>query len=214
MKLAIYGATGMIGQRLVKEALDRDHSVTALSRTPGKLGLSHAALTERAGEAADARGVAAAVAGHDAVISAISPRGDGGKERFLAAVPALIAGCKQAGVKRLLWVGGAGSLEAAPGLRLMDAPGFPDAYKDEAQAQADALALFRAEAELEWTVASPAALIAPGERRGKFKLGGEQLVVDAKGESRISAEDFAYACIYQLEKHSKVRQRFTAAYAG
>lgn len=212
MKLALYGAAGMVGSRLAKEALDRGHSVTALVRHTGKLSLSHPELKELQADASDASDVAAKVAGHDAVISAISPRGDGGVEGFLKAARSLIAGCKQAGVKRLLWVGGAGSLEVAPGLMLMDAPGFPDAYLNEAKAQYEALKIFRAETELEWSYASPAAMLTPGERRGKFKLGGDQLVKDAKGESRISMEDLAYACVYQLEKHGKIKQRFTAAY--
>lgn len=212
MKFALYGAAGMIGSRIAKEALDGEHSVTALVRNTGKLGFQHPRLTEIQADARDADDVAKKIAGHDAVISAISPRGDGGVEGFLKAADALMEGCKLAGVKRILWVGGAGSLEVAPGKRLMDAPEFPDAYKTEANAQFEALKLFRAETELEWTYASPAALIAPGTRLGKFKLGADALVVNAKGESRISVEDFAYACVYQLEKHGKVRQRFTAAY--
>jgi len=212
MKLALYGAAGMVGSRIAKEALERGHSVTALVRHTGKLGFQHPQLTELKADASDAADVAVKIAGHDAVISAISPRGDGGAERFLLAAKALMAGCKQAGVKRLLWIGGAGSLEVAPGLMLMDAPGFPEAYLDEARIQGEALKLFRAEDELEWSFACPAALLAPGERRGRFKVGGDQLVSNAKGESKISAEDFAYACVYQLEKHGKIRQRFTAAY--
>jgi putative NADH-flavin reductase len=212
MKLAVYGAAGMVGSRITKEALERGHSVTALVRHTGKLGIQHPQVNEQAAEASDAADVAAKVTGHDVVISAISPRGDGGTQRYVQAAQALMAGCKQAGVKRLLWVGGAGSLEVAPGKILMDAPGFPAEYLTEARAGYDVLKLFRGEMELEWTYASPAALFAPGERRGKFKLGGDQLVVDAKGESRISVEDFAYAVVYQLEKHGKIRQRFTAAY--
>ncbi len=212
MKFALYGAAGMIGSRIAQEALDREHSVTALVRNTGKLSLKHSRLTELQADARNADDVAKKVAGHDAVISAISPRGDGGVEGFLKAADALIEGCKLASVKRLLWVGGAGSLEVAPGKMLMEQPEFPDAYLQEAKAQYEALKLFRAETELEWSYASPAALIAPGTRLGKFKLGGDQLVMNAKGESRISVEDFAYACVYQLEKHGKVRQRFTLAY--
>jgi putative NADH-flavin reductase len=212
MKLAIFGAAGMLGTRLVQEALDRGHSVTALVRTPGKLALQHPELTELQADARDEQQVAQRVAGHDAVIVSISPRGDGGVQGYLTAVEAVMMGCRQAGVKRLLWVGGAGSLEVAPGQLLLRQPGFPEAYRAEAEAALEALQRFRPVEDLEWTVASPAALMAPGERRGKFKLGGDQLVKDAKGESRISAEDFAYACIYQLEKHGKIRQRFTAAY--
>jgi putative NADH-flavin reductase len=211
MKLAIYGA-GMIGNRFAQEALNREHSVTLLVRHPEKVTLKHAKLTVKAGNASDTADVAAKVAGHDAVMVAISPRGDGGADAYKAALDALRAGCKQAGVKRVLWVGGAGSLEVAPGKLLMEQPGFPPEYLPEAQLGLLALQTFRTEQDLDWTVASPAALIAPGERRGKFKLGGDQLVVDAKGESRISAEDFAYACVYQIEKFSKIKQRFTAAY--
>lgn len=212
MKLAIYGAAGMIGSRFVKEALDREHSVTALVRHSGKLGIKHERLREVQADARDAADAAKQVAGHDAVMAAISPRGDGGVDGYFQALEGLREGCRKAGVLRLLWVGGAGSLEVAPGRLLIDQPYFPAEYLSEARAGQEALRRFREESVLEWSVACPAGLIAPGERRGKFKLGGDQLVVDAKGESRISAEDFAYACVYQLEKRGKIRQRFTAAY--
>ncbi len=212
MRLAIYGAAGMLGQRLVKEALDREHHVTALVRNPGKLGLAHERLTERQADARDAADVTAQVAGHDAVVVSISPRGDGGVEGYLQAVDAVRAGCKQAGVTRLLWVGGAGSLEVSPGELLVNQPGFPEAYKPEALAALEALNRFRTEEGLAWTFASPPIELAPGTRTGKFKLGGDQVLFNAEGQSRISAEDFAYACLYQIEKMGKIRQRFTAAY--
>lgn len=212
MKLALYGAAGMVGSRIAKEALDRGHSVTALVRHAGKLALKHPQLKEVQADAAEAVDVAAKVAGHDAVIVSISPRGDGGVERFMQAAHSVMQGCKQAGVRRLLWIGGAGSLEVGPGQLLLDQPYFPAEYLGEAKAAYEVLKLFRAETQLEWTFFSPAALLAPGERRGKFKLGGDQLVTDAKGESRLSMEDLAYACVYQLEKGGKIRQRFTAAY--
>jgi putative NADH-flavin reductase len=212
MKIAIYGAAGMVGSRLVKEALDREHSVTALVRNTGKLGLAHERLFELKADARDADDVAVKVTGHDAVIGSISPRGDGGVEGYLQAVDAVMQGCRQAGVTRLLWVGGAGSLEVAPGQLLIDQPTFPQEYLPEARAGQEALHRFRAAQDLAWTFASPAIEIAPGERTGKFKLGGDQVLFDPQGRSRISAEDFAYACIYQLEKMGKIRQRFTAAY--
>lgn len=212
MKFAIYGAAGMIGSRLVHEALSRGHEVTALVRTLGKLKLSHASLREVQANAENPVDVAAKVAGHDAAISAISARDARGPAVIVDAAKAMILGCRQAKVLRLLWVGGAGSLETAPGHLLLDSPLFPKEYLGEARAQYEALKIFRTETELEWTYASPAALIAPGERKGKFKLGGDSLVVDAKGESRISAEDFAFAVIYQAEKRGKIRQRFTVAY--
>ncbi len=212
MKLAIYGAAGMIGSRIVKEALSRGHEVTALVRTPGKLAISDPKFKEIQADAADPAGVAANAKGHDLVICAISPRNERGPQLMPQAARALIAGCKQAGVHRMIMVGGAGSLEVAPGVMLMDTPQFPQEYKSEALASYEALKILREEKELEWTYFSPAAQIFPGERRGKFRLGGDQLVVDANGESKISAEDYAYALVYEAEKANKPRRRFTAAY--
>jgi putative NADH-flavin reductase len=211
MRFAIYGA-GMIGSRIAQEALNREHYVTMIVRHPEQVKIRNPDLLVHAGDARDAADVAAKVVGHDAVFVAISPRGEGGAEGYKAALDAVRAGCKQADVKRVLWVGGAGSLEVAPGQLLMDQPGFPAEYLGEAKLGLLALETFRTEKDLEWSVASPAAIIEPGSRRGVFKLGGDQLITDAKGVSRISAEDFAYACVYQVEKHSKIRQRFTAAY--
>ena len=125
----------------------------------------------------------------------------------------LIAGVTAAGVARLIVVGGAGSLEVAPGLKLVDTPEFPAAWKGLALAAGEALDVFRAEANaLEWTYFSPAAFIQPGARTGTFRLGGDQLVTDANGESKISAEDYAIALIDELEQPAHIRQRFTAAY--
>jgi putative NADH-flavin reductase len=119
----------------------------------------------------------------------------------------------QAGVSRLLWIGGAGSLEVAPGIRLLDTPGFPDAYKSEALAQAEVLAEFRAtETTIDWTYFSPALIIAPGERTGKFRIGGNQLLKDASGNSHISTEDFVIALLDEAEKPEHHGERITVAY--
>src|SRR5882757_5666903 len=208
MKIALFGAGGMIGSRIAQEALARGHEVTAVVRTPGKLAAKHAKLKEVTGDAADAASVARVTAGQDAVISAISIAD---QEGLLRATEAQIRGAKQSGAPRLLVVGGAGSLEVAPGLQVVDAPGFPDAYKAPALAHREALRVYR-KADLDWTYLSPAAVIAPGERTGKFRLGGDQLVADAKGESKISAEDYAVAMIDEVEKPQHIRQRFTLAY--
>jgi putative NADH-flavin reductase len=212
MKFAIYGAAGMVGSRLVNEALSRSHEVTALVRTPGKLKIENPAFKELQADASDAADVAQKVAGHDAVICAISPRNERGPDLMPEAAKALISGMKKAAVKRLLWVGGAGSLEVAPGVMLMSTPEFPKEYLSEAQAGYEALKVLREEKELDWSYLSPAAILAPGERKGKFRLGGDQLLVDANGNSKISMEDYAYALIYQAEKGGKIRQRFTVAY--
>jgi putative NADH-flavin reductase len=118
---------------------------------------------------------------------------------------------QKAGVRRFLMVGGAGSLEVAPGLQLVDAPDFPAAWKGIALAHRDALNVLKG-SDLDWTSLSPAALIEPGVRTGKFRLGTDQLVMDDKGESKISAEDFAVAAVDELEKNAHVRQRFTLGY--
>jgi len=208
MKIALLGAGGMIGSRIAAEALSRGHEVTAVVRTPGKLAAKHTRLKEVQGDALSATSIARAIASQDAVISAISAPE---QQELLRATAAQIEAVKQAGVPRLLVVGGAGSLEVAPGLQLVDAPGFPDAYKPPALAHREVLKIYR-KADLDWTYLSPAAVIAPGERTGKFRLGKDQLVADAKGDSRISAEDYAVAMIDEVERPRHIRQRFTLAY--
>jgi len=208
MKIALFG-TGMIGSRIAREALSRGHQLTVVARTPGKMPKDLAAR-EVQGDAGDPQSIAQAVRGHDAVISAVGV-GTGEQSGLLQATAALIQGVKQAGVPRLLVVGGAGSLKVAAGVDLVDARGFPEAYKAPALAHREALELYR-KADLDWTYLSPAALIAPGERTGKFRLGGEELVADAKGDSRISAEDYAVAMIDELEQRRHIRRRFTLGY--
>jgi len=212
MKIVLFGGSGMIGSRIAKEALDRGHQVTAVGREPAKIELKHPALQTAKGDVLDPASITAIALGHDAAISAYSPGHPGDPRNLVKAAQALLAGLKPAGVKRLLVVGGAGSLEVKPGLRLVDTPEFPAAWKPVALAHADALQVFRGEKTLEWSYLSPAAFIAPGERTGKYRLGGEQLVIDAKGESRISAEDYAVAVLDELERPRHVRARFTAAY--
>jgi putative NADH-flavin reductase len=131
-----------------------------------------------------------------------------------AAARALLVGLKTAGVRRLVVVGGAGSLEVAPGKQLVEQPGFPVPWKPVALAHRDALAVYRASGEpsVEWTYVSPAALIQPGQRTGKYRIGGDQLLVDAKGESRISAEDYAVAVVDELETRAHPRARIGVAY--
>jgi putative NADH-flavin reductase len=213
MKITIYGATGNIGQRLVAEALRRGHSVIAVVRDPSRVTENDPKLTVVKGDATDAAGVAAMVVGSDVVIGSVSGRRDGDAGQIAAAARAMLAGVAQAGGVRLLWVGGAGSLEVAPGVRLMDSPQFPEAYRAEANAGLEALNAFRAaDPSVEWSYLSPAAEIAPGERTGNFRLGGDNLVTDATGHSRISTEDYAVALIDEAEKPEHTRQRFTVGY--
>ena len=148
--------------------------------------------------------------GADAAISAYSPpQSEPGM--IVDAVRSLVTGLAEAGVRRLIVVGGAGSLEVAPGVQLVDAPSFPSAWKGIALAHRDVLPVLKG-VDLDWTYFSPAALIEPGQRTGKFRLGGTRLVANDRGESKISAEDYAMALVDELEQPRHVRQQFTAAY--
>ncbi|SEM67202.1 NAD(P)-dependent oxidoreductase [Nonomuraea pusilla] len=200
MRILLFGATGMIGQRIAAELTARGHEVTGLSRSGPVKG--------------DIRDTATLAPGHDAVVSAIAPPRDGTEPEapFLAANRALIEGARAAGVRRLVVVGGAGSLQVAPGVDLVDTPGFPEIYKKESLAARSALRLFREVDDLDWTYVSPAAEIAPGERTGRYRLGGDELLTDAEGRSFVSAEDYAVAVADELEKGAHPRRRVTVAY--
>lgn len=203
MNIALVGATGFIGSRLLAELASRGHQVTAIVRNPEKMP-QQAGVTAKKGDVYDKDGLAVLLAGHDAVISSV---------HYSASDPAtLLAAVKQSGVRRYLVVGGAGSLEVAPGVKLFDTPQFPALYLDEAKKGGAYLELLKGESGLDWTFLSPSALIEPGERTGKFRLGQDQLLVDGEGQSRISAEDYAVALVDELEKPAHSRRRFTVGY--
>jgi putative NADH-flavin reductase len=203
MKIAVIGASGNAGARIVKELASRGHAVTAIARNPEKIAsLPH--VTAEKGDAHDRAALAKLLAGHDAAISSI---------HFLASDPEkLIGAAKDSGVGRYLVVGGAGSLEVAPGVRLVTTPGFPLQYKAEAEKGAAFLDRLAQEKDLNWTFISPSALFVPGERTGKFRLGTNQLLTAADGKSSISFEDFAVALGDEIERPAHIRKRFTVGY--
>jgi putative NADH-flavin reductase len=202
MKIALIGASGQAGSRLLRELSGRGHSVTAIARNPSRIA-ALPGVTAKAGDVYDADGLAALLAGHDAVISAV---------HFVASDPRLlIDAVKRSGVPRYLVVGGAGSLEVAPGVPLVSTPDFPEAYRDEALAGAAFLDLLRQEPDLDWTFLSPSALFVPGERTGQFRLGKDQLLANESGSS-ISFEDYAIAMVDEIERPAHHRQRFTVGY--
>lgn len=212
MKIALIGATGFIGSAILKEALARAHEVTALAGHPEKLAAAPR-LTALGADVLDGAKLAGQLQGHDAVISAFSGHAQSNVyEYYMQGIRAIIEATGRAGVARLLVVGGAGSLEAAPGKLVIDAPDFPAQWKGTAQGALDALNLLKQDATLNWTMLSPSAMIAPGQRTGKFRLGTDQLLVNAQGESTISVEDYAVAMIDELEAPAHVRQRFTVGY--
>lgn len=203
MKVALIGISGRVGSRLAAELLKRGHAVTGIARNVSKVG-ARDGLVLKAGDATAVSTLAPLLAGHDAVVSA---------SRFQTSnATALVDAVKMAGVKRLLVVGGSGSLEVAPGYALKDAPNFPPAFKLEASAGSEFLTALRREPVLDWTFLSPSAEFAPGERTGAFRLGGDQLLVDDNGKSWISVEDFAIAMVDELERPKHSRRRFTVGY--
>lgn len=210
MKIAIIGATGTVGQRILQEALVRGHQVTAVVRDPSRITRQDENLRVIAGDILDSASIAQAVAGCDAVISAYGPP-PGAENTVETAAQMLVGGVKAGGVSRLVVVGGAGSLEVAPGVQLVDTPEFPEAWKAVALAHRATINVYRA-SDLAWTYFSPAAMFQPGERTGKFRIGTTQLVVDEKGESRISTEDYAIAMVDEVENPQFIRRQFTVAY--
>lgn len=202
-KIAIIGATGRAGSQLLEEALRRGHSVTAIARDTSKIA-QHDGVVSKNVDALDAAALQAAVAGHDVVISAA----------HFATLPAsaVVGPVKTAGVKRLLVVGGAGSLLLPDGTRVIDSQGFPAAYKAEASAGAGFLETLRQEKQLDWTFLSPSAEFVEGERTSKFRIGKDDLLVSSAGRSWITFADYAIAMLDEVEAPKHSRQRFTVGY--
>ncbi|MCS3513358.1 MULTISPECIES: NAD(P)-dependent oxidoreductase [Pseudomonas] len=202
-KIAIIGATGRAGSQLLEEALRRGHSVVAIARNTDKLAV-RPGVTVKQVDALDANALEQAISGSDVVISAA----------HFATLPAsaVIGPVKKAGVKRLLVVGGAGSLLLPGGGRVIDSEGFPAEYKAEASAGAAFLDVLRQEKDVDWTFLSPSALFDGTERTGKFRLGQDDLLVNSDGTSSISFADYAIAMIDEVETPKHSRQRFTVGY--
>lgn len=201
-KIALIGASGNAGSRILKELSDRGHQVTAIARNPEKIANLPDVVVKK-GDVFDQAGLSELLKGHDAVISSV---------HFTASDPAtLIEAVRASGVQRYLVVGGAGSLEIAPGQRVVDLPDFPAAYKAEATKGAEFLDRLKQEKQLDWTFLSPSAEFVPGERTGKFRIGEDNLLSNDEG-SRISFEDYAIALVDEIEKPQHSRQRFTVGY--
>jgi putative NADH-flavin reductase len=213
MKIALIGATGFIGSHILNEALDRGHEVTAIVRHPERVPV-RSGVTAKKGTVYDIEALAGLLAGHEAIISAFSVAKEATDvyQGMVDGAKAIIAATRKAGVKRLLAVGGAGSLEIAPGRQVVEEPDFPEEWKAGSLATRQFLYLLREQPELDWTFLSPANMIQPGERTGEFRLGGDQLLVDAEGRSLISLQDYAVAMIDELEDPRHSRRRFSVAY--
>lgn len=210
MDVVVLGASGTIGKAIVQEALKRKHEVTAAVRNPESVTLEHERLHITTVDVLDPASVAAAISGHEEVISAYGPA-LGQEKDLITAAKAIVEGMQEAGLHRLLVVGGAGSLKTETGELLMDTANFPAEIRPLAEAHAEAYEIYK-NTELDYTYASPAALVQSGRRTGQFRIGLDRLILDENGESMISVEDFAVAMVDELEEGNFSRERFTVAY--
>ncbi|MCC9135472.1 NAD(P)-dependent oxidoreductase [Pontibacter silvestris] len=214
MKIAIIGASGHVGSKITSEALNRGHKVTAIVRHPENITRVDKDFVLLRGDVFNVDETADQIAGHDALVVSYSPGWGPGTDyhKHVKAAEAAIAAAKKAGVKRLISVGGAGSLYVGPDVQAVDTPEFPADWKEGASAQRDSLEVYKKENELDWTFFCPAFMIGPGERTSNFRLGTENPVFDEKGESNISYEDYAVALVDELEDPQFIKKRFTIGY--
>lgn len=212
MRIAIIGASGFIGSYIRDEALARGHQVTAIVRHPEKITVRNPRLTVVKADILKDK-VDELVKGHDAVISAYSASRSSPDiyNEHVKGAKAIISGVKKSGIKRLLVVGGAATLEVAPGVQLIDTMS-PEQVTDGMLATRETLYILKKEKELKWTFLSPAASIAPGERTEHYQVGKDQLLKNGKDESKISTQDYAVAMLNELEHPQHIRERFTVAY--
>lgn len=215
VNIAVLGATGTIGSRIVTEALERGHTVTAVLRDPAKLTDPDPRLKVTTGDVLDPASVSAVAEGQDVVVSAVGGGdGPGHLATIAPAARALIEGLRTLGEQapRLVVVGGAGSLRTPDGGQVWGTPGLPEALLQIMHAHGDALEYYRTVTDVDWTNLSPAAQIAPGERTGHYRTALEDLITDEAGDSAISAEDYAVAILDEIETPAHSRQRFAVAY--
>ncbi|MFI5806266.1 NAD(P)-dependent oxidoreductase [Streptomyces sp. NPDC051561] len=215
-KITLFGATGTLGSRVLREALSRGHQVTAVVRDPSKLDAAgHQNLTVTTGDVLDPASVSAAAKGQDVLLSAVGGGdGPGHLATIEPAAKSLVAGVRALGdeAPRLIAVGGAGSLRTPDGKLVWDAEGLPEFLLQIMHAHGDALDFYRTVDDIDWTNVSPAGTIEPGERTGSYRQDTENLVLDAEGNSRISAEDYAVALVDEIERPQHVGERFTVGY--
>jgi putative NADH-flavin reductase len=209
MNVVLYGATGKAGSRILHELLSRGHEVVAVSREPAKLA-DAPGITIKEGDLTSSSQIASIIKGSDAVVSAYGPPFDD-TDQLLGVTLRQIEAVRAVGNTRLLVVGGAGSLQVAPGVTLIDSGHLPEAWKPIAISHGKVLELLKASG-IDWTYFSPAAFFEPGSRTGKFRLGKDELITDDKGTSRISMEDYAIAVVDELEMPAHRKQRFTIGY--
>lgn len=214
-KVVLIGASGFVGSALLKEALNRELEVTAVVRHPEKIKIENENLRVKKADVSSLEEVAEVCEGADAVISAFNPGWNNPNiyKETIEVYLTIIDGVKKADVRRFLMVGGAGSLFIAPGVRLMDSGEVPENLLPGVKALGDFyLNFLRKEKEVDWVFFSPAADMRPGVRSGRYRLGKDDMIVDAVGNSHISVEDYAAAMIDELEYPKHHQERFTIGY--
>jgi putative NADH-flavin reductase len=209
MKVVLYGASGRAGSRILQELLSRGHQVVAITRDAADA-TAQPGVTSAVDDLSDVAHTAEVVKGADAVVSGYAPP-EGDTDQLVGVTQRLVEAIAQSGVPRFVMIGGAGTLEVAPGLTLTDSGKLPPEWLPIAQSHGRAFDLLRA-SPIGWTYLCPAAYFDPGERTGKFRLGTDNLVVDEQGNSRISMEDYAIALVDELETPRHIRQRFSVGY--
>lgn len=217
MKLAIIGASGFVGSQLLKETLRRGYMVTAFVREPKNINLQHTNLIVKKVNVLNENELSSFLVGHDIVLSAYNPgwKNPNIYNDFITGSKSIQNATKKAGIKRLLVVGGAGTLEIKPGVQLVDTPEFPTEIKQGAMGARDYFNILRKEDDLDWTVLIPAISMSTetsGIRTGNYRVGINQPVFDQEGESKISVEDLAVALLDEVEKNQFIKQSFTVAY--
>ncbi len=207
--ILLVGASGMIGSRILKEAASRGHYVLAAARHPEKI-TSGPNIHPTKLDATDEKAFIESAQHADVIVLATSPRGSGDPVAQANAVANAAIATARATHKRLVVVGGAGSLNLPDGRRVVDT--LPPDYQAEARAMRGVLDTLKKTSDIDWTFFSPPMSIAPGDHTGKYRLGTTLLLTDEKGASRISAEDYADALVNELERPAHVRSQMTVAY--
>lgn len=213
--VVLIGASGFVGTAILNELLNRGNKVTAIVRNPDKISISNSNLSIVKADVSDVETIAKVCEGKDAIISAYNPGWTNPNiyEETLKNYPLILQAAKQSGVKRLLIVGGAGTLFCAPGLRVVDSGAIPESIMGGVKSLGEFyLNTLMNEHDIDWIFFSPAGALEPGERTGKFRLGKDDLIVDADGKSHISVEDYAVAMVDELEKPAHHQERFTIGY--
>ncbi|MDN5005504.1 NAD(P)-dependent oxidoreductase [Bradyrhizobium sp. GCM10027634] len=216
MKVVVLAATGQVGRTVLSELISRGHEVTAVARNPDKLPKSINSIRD---DLSNTDRIAEIIAGADAAVSGFGPSKDDPRyfsdvsytDQLVSVTESLIAAVRKAGVRRLIVAGGCGSLEFSPGVTVLKSGHWPEKFVPIATSHVKAFDALRA-SDINWTYFSPPMLIEPGVRTGKFRLGGDSLIKDEAGKSRVSFEDYAVALVNELEKPTHERSRFTIAY--